>query len=83
MNALPEVQPKQVLSYTFTYDGAKRHVDNVEIDGDAQQILGYETRKSGRFSGRIKRYSLIKIQDLVQVPPLDHDRKLLGSERPE
>lgn len=62
-------QPKVNLAYKFTYDGVSRIVDNVTLEGDSQQIIGFEVRKGGKFSYHIKRYSLTKITDLTLIDP--------------
>ena len=59
--------PQVPLAFRFTYDGVKRIVDEVVIDGDQQQLIGREIRKNGKFSYGVKRFSLVKINDLEQV----------------
>ena len=68
--------PQVPLCYRFTYDGVIRHVDNVTIDGEQQQLLGMEIRKAGKFSFRIKRYSLIKIDGLQKIDPVERVGKV-------
>lgn len=62
--------PQVPLCYRFTYKGIVRHVDNVTIDGEQQQLLGMEIRKAGKFSYKIKRYSLVNITDLHKIDPV-------------
>lgn len=58
-----------VLSYKFVYDGASRIVDNVALDDKNKQLIGFEVRKSGKFSNKVKRYALNKIDGLTRVDP--------------
>lgn len=55
----------------FTYDGSKRLVDNITVEGTpVKTVIGFEMRKGGKFSYRIKRYSFDKMRDLefIQAP---------------
>lgn len=54
-------------SFRFKYDGASRIVDNVTIETDTGTIIGFELRRSGKFSHKIKRYKLDKISELVAI----------------
>lgn len=54
--------PTEILSYKFKYSGEWRHVDNVTFEEDTQTVIGMEVRKTGRFSWKIKRYALEKIE---------------------
>jgi hypothetical protein len=49
----------QVVSMRFVYDGKSRIVDNVQIKNNC--VVGYEMRRSGKFSNSIKSFSLAKI----------------------
>jgi hypothetical protein len=55
--------PQIDMIFRFKYDGVMRLVQG-EIDGDQQQIIGKELRRSGKFSYKIKRFSLAKIEAL-------------------
>lgn len=68
-----------VLSYQFNYDGHSRLVDNVTLENGYKSILGYEIRKSGKFSFRIKRFSLSKISNLCLIQPVSRQRPNLVS----
>ena len=70
--------PQQVLAYRFTYDDIPRIVDNVSFEGDRQQIIGFEMRKGGKFSYRVKRYTLAKISDLSQIDPPERSGPKIG-----
>lgn len=64
-----------ILSYIFNYDGASRIVDNVTWEKDT--IVGFERRKSGRYSNKIKRYSVAKISAMKRISPLaDREGKI-------
>jgi len=58
-----------ILTYKFKYAGLTRHVDNVTWEKDS--IIGFERRKSGRFSNKIKRYTIANIEQLVRIDPLE------------
>ncbi len=55
--------PQVTLRFRFRYDGIMRLVEG-ELDGNQQQIIGRELRKSGKFSNKIKRFSLVKIESM-------------------
>jgi len=51
----------------FLYEGAWRHVSNITFEGTT--LIGFEMRKAGKFSYRVKRYSFDKISDINFVKP--------------
>ena len=53
--------PQVPLVFRFKYDGVMRLVQG-EIDGEQQQIIGKEIRRSGKFSYKTKRFSLAKVE---------------------
>lgn len=53
--------PQVPMVFRFRYDGAMRLVQG-EIDGEQQQIIGKEIRRSGKFSYKTKRFSLAKVE---------------------
>jgi hypothetical protein len=57
------------LALKFLYDGATRHVDNCTIELETKTIIGFEMRKNGKFSYKVKRYSYDKIFNLEAVEP--------------
>lgn len=61
--------PTQILSYRFRYSGEIRHVDCVTFEGDLDTLIGMEIRKSGKFSWKIKRYALEKIETPLERIP--------------
>lgn len=62
MNAVVN-NPQVPMLFRFKYDGIMRLVQG-ELDGDQQQIIGKEIRRSGKFSYKTKRFSLAKIEAL-------------------
>lgn len=58
----------EILSYRFKYDGKWRIVDNVTWE--KEHIIGFERRKNGRYSNKIKRYAISKIFDMNRIPAL-------------
>lgn len=58
-----EVAPQIPMIFRFKYDGIMRLVQG-ELDGEQQQIIGKEIRRSGKFSNKTKRFSLSKIEAL-------------------
>jgi hypothetical protein len=59
---------KKVVSVKFVYDGQSRIVDNIDIEKSGV-IVGFEMRKSGKFSYKIKRYSTDKIKNFKFIEP--------------
>jgi len=57
------------IDIKFKYDGFWRQVSNIELEPETRTLIGMEMRKSGKFSYRIKRYSMDKIEDLTFVKP--------------
>lgn len=53
------------LHAKFTYDGASRLVRNITID--EKGIIGFEVRKAGKFSNKIKRYSHEKLVNGIDI----------------
>lgn len=66
------------LALKFLYDGVTRHVDNVTIEADKKCIIGYEMRKAGKFSYKIKRYSYDKIYNMEQIPSFERSGPVIG-----
>ena len=72
---------EQVVSCKFTYDGASRIVDNIKLEewnAGVQTIVGFEVRKSGKFSYKVKRYNRDKILDLLFIPPIPRSGPVIG-----
>lgn len=79
MSATVVNTPQETLTYRFRYDGVSRIVDNVEFEGDRQQFIGMEIRKAGKFSFRIKRFTLSKVEGgLERVEPIHRSGPVLG-----
>jgi hypothetical protein len=51
----------------FEYDGVIRHLTDFKIEHRYGTVIGKEFRKSGRFSYRIKRFKLHKVNHLTFV----------------
>jgi hypothetical protein len=54
----------KVVSVRFKYDGVVRHVDNIMLDDKNKQFVGFEVRKAGKFSQKIKRFDMTKMESL-------------------
>lgn len=59
-NRLPPLKAK------FRYAGFSRYVENVTMEWETNNIIGMERRKSGKFSNKIKRYSLAKVEGVIE-----------------
>lgn len=53
----------KVVSVRFRYNGQSRIVDNIDYDSKNHHIIGFEMRKSGKFSYKIKRFDVFKVED--------------------
>jgi len=62
----------------FKYDGNWRHVSNVTFEDETKTLIGFEMRKAGKFSYRIKRYSFEKISDVSFVKPFLRNGPRIG-----
>lgn len=60
----------------FYYDGFWRHVSNITLE--EKTLIGFEVRKSGKWSYKIKRYSLDKIKDLEFIPEITRSGPKIG-----
>jgi len=54
----------KVISVRFKYDGVVRHVDNIKFEDGIKMFIGVEVRKAGRFSNKIKRFDMTKMDEL-------------------
>ncbi len=52
---------KETKTFTFVYDGSKRHVVDASYEPEYNSIVGMELTKAGKKSNQIKRYKLEKI----------------------
>ena len=50
------------LKAKFRYAGFARYVENVTMEWKTNTLIGMERRKAGKFSNKIKRYSLNKVE---------------------
>jgi len=57
------------IALRFIYDGYVRHVDSVTIEKDT--VIGFEMRKNGKFSFKVKRYSMGKMEKVKRIPSYD------------
>ena len=64
----------KVISVRFKYDGKSRIVDNIALDDKNKQFIGFELRKSGRFSNRIKRFDMLKLDSPLEFITIDRKR---------
>lgn len=64
-----------IISVRFKYDGKIRHVDNISLDDDNKQFLGFEVRKSGRFSNKIKRFDLEKLESPLEFITIERNNR--------
>lgn len=55
------------LKARFRYAGFARYVENVTLEWETNTLIGMERRKSGKFSNKIKRYSLNKVEGEIEV----------------
>lgn len=53
----------------FKYDGFWRQVSNVTFEKETRTVIGFEMRKNGKFSYKIKRYALDNMDDITFVKP--------------
>jgi hypothetical protein len=60
-------QTKTGDAVRFMYDGVSRIVDNVDFLNDGRILVGFEMRRAGRFSYKIKKYSIDKISGLSVI----------------
>lgn len=54
----------------FKYDGLWRRVSNITFEAATQTLIGFEMRRNGKFSYKIKRYTLSKITDIDFIMPM-------------
>lgn len=59
-----DMDTQKVVSVRFKYDGASRIVDNIMFDDKNKQFVGLQIRKSGKFSYKIRRFDMAKMQSL-------------------
>lgn len=58
----------QTIDISFKYDGTTRHVSNCTFEG--LTLIGFEMRRAGKFSYKIKRFSFDKISNLKFITPI-------------
>jgi len=57
------------IDLRFKYDGFWRQVSNITFEKETKSIIGMEMRKNGKFSYRIKRFSLDNMTNITFVKP--------------
>lgn len=57
----------EAISVRFRYRGEWRHLDNVSETHGGTSIIGYEHRKRGQYSARIKSFKVAEISELTRV----------------
>lgn len=68
----------KLFDIKFKYDGFWRHVSNVTFEPETQTLIGFEMRKSGKFSYKVKRYSYEKIFNLQNIPTMERRGPIIG-----
>jgi len=64
------------IAVRFKYDGAWRIVDNIDWINPSL-LVGFEMRKNGKFSYKIKKFSHDKMTDFTYIhPPLREGPKI-------
>ena len=56
-----------ILKAKFRYAGFARYVENVTMEWETNTLIGMERRKAGKFSNKIKRYSLAKVEGEIEI----------------
>lgn len=59
----------QTLDLKFKYAGFWRRVSNVTFEKETRTVIGFEMTKNGKFSYKIKRYSLDDMTDIEFIKP--------------
>lgn len=62
----------------FRYKGFWRQVSNITLEPETRTLIGFEMRKGGKFSYRIKRYALDKIEELEFLKPIYRSGPKIG-----
>jgi hypothetical protein len=65
------------VAVRFRYHGASRIVDNIDFDGE-NIIVGFEMRRSGKFSYKIKKFKLNEIDGLTYINPPHRSGPVIG-----
>lgn len=68
----------KTIDIRFLYDGFWRRVSNITIEPETSTLIGFEMRKNGRFSYKIKRYSMDKISMLEFLPEIPRSGAKIG-----
>lgn len=69
---------EQIVSAQFTYDGSSRIVDNITIDEAQDFLIGFEMRKAGKFSYKVKKFSRSKISNMQLLDPIHRSGPTIG-----
>lgn len=62
----------------FKYDGYWRHVSNVTFEDQTKTLIGFEMRKNGKFSYRIKRYTIERVEDVEWIDQIPRSGPKIG-----
>jgi len=62
-----EEKEKMTIDMRFKYDGFWRHVSNVTFEPETSTLIGFEMRKDGKFSYKIKRYAFCNISNMTFI----------------
>ena len=69
----------KIKTVRFSYNGKTRIVDNVTEEPEYGLLTGFEMREDGRFSYKIKRYSIAKIEgEIVEIDPPERKGPVMG-----
>ena len=66
----------KTIDMKFKYDGSWRQVSNITFED--LTLIGFEMRKAGKFSYKIKRYSFDKISDIHFIKPFERSGPVIG-----
>lgn len=68
----------KTIDIRFKYEGFWRHVSNITLETETKTVIGFEMRKSGKFSYKTKRYSLEKMENVTFVKPFLRKGPIIG-----
>lgn len=69
-----------VIALKFVYDGSVREVDSITFEPQIlpKTAIGFEMRKSGKFSYKIKRFSYDRMQNIELLPAARRSGPVIG-----
>jgi len=66
------------IDLKFKYDGFWRRVSNATFEKETRTVIGMEMRKNGKFSYKIKRFSLDAMTDISFIEPVLRNGPKIG-----